>query len=459
MEYKSTPYPFEELLSNIVDNRGKTCPVVADGLPLIATNCVKNDTLYPVFEKVRYVDKNTYDTWFRGHPEPGDMIFVCKGAPGNICWTPDPVNFCIAQDMVAIRANRNIIVPKYLFALLRSSKTKAQILNMHVGTMIPHFKKGDFKNLHFDIPDDKGVQESIGDMYFRLTEKIELNRQTNETLDQMAQALFKSWFVNFDPVIDNALEAGNTIPDELKERAAGRQQQLAKPDHQPLPDDIRQLFPGEFELTDELSWVPMGWNPGTLADIASFGKEKVHVSKLILENYVSTENMNAGKSGINTASGIPKTGQVPSFAVGETLISNIRPYFKKIWFASFGGGRSNDVLGFQAKNQAANEFLFNLLYRDTFFDYMTATAKGTKMPRGDKEAIMRWPSVIPPPKLMEEFSDIVKPSYLANNLRSAQSRVLSETRDTLLPKLISGELRLPSNALPDVEQQLDDATP
>ena len=75
----------------------------------------------------------------------------------------------------------------------------------------------------------------------------------------MAQALFKSWFVDFDPVIDNALEAGNTIPDELQDRAERRKQQLAKPDHQPLPDDIRQLFPSEFELTDELGWVPMGW--------------------------------------------------------------------------------------------------------------------------------------------------------------------------------------------------------
>lgn len=69
--------PFTELLSKIVDNRGRTCPTADTGLPLIATNCVQNDLLYPAFEKVRYVSKETYDTWFRDHPEPGDLIFVC----------------------------------------------------------------------------------------------------------------------------------------------------------------------------------------------------------------------------------------------------------------------------------------------------------------------------------------------------------------------------------------------
>ncbi|MGU9957714.1 MAG: hypothetical protein ACNYPI_08905 [Arenicellales bacterium WSBS_2016_MAG_OTU3] len=90
----------------------------------------------------------------------------------------------------------------------------------------------------------------------------------------MAQALFKSWFVDFDPVIDNALAAGNTIPDELQDRAARRQQQLAKPDHQPLPDAIRQLFPSEFELTEELGWVPMGWEATRVDQIigSSYGK-------------------------------------------------------------------------------------------------------------------------------------------------------------------------------------------
>lgn len=122
--------PFTELLSKIVDNRGRTCPTAEMGLPLIATNCIRNDILYPSFEKVRYVSKSTYDSWFRGHPAPGDLIFVCKGTPGRVCMTPDPVGFCIAQDMVAVRADPKKVYPKYLFALLRSAQVQEQISNM-----------------------------------------------------------------------------------------------------------------------------------------------------------------------------------------------------------------------------------------------------------------------------------------------------------------------------------------
>jgi len=166
MEYRE--YAFADLLINIVDNRGKTCPVAEEGIPLIATNCIKQEYLYPVFEKVRYVTGETYDNWFRGHPMPGDLIFVCKGSPGRVAWVPDPVPFCIAQDMVAIRANEKLVHPKFLFALLRSDEVQNKILNMHVGTLIPHFKKGDFKNLLLTIPDDLEYQERVGEIYFKL---------------------------------------------------------------------------------------------------------------------------------------------------------------------------------------------------------------------------------------------------------------------------------------------------
>jgi type I restriction enzyme, S subunit len=126
----------QDAVSVIIDNRGRTCPIAQSGIPLIATNCIKNDRLYPVHEKVRFVSPDVYNTWFRGHPEPGDYIFVTKGSPGRVCVAPEPVNFCIAQDMVALRANPDKIYPKYLFAALRSATVQTGIENMHVGTLI-----------------------------------------------------------------------------------------------------------------------------------------------------------------------------------------------------------------------------------------------------------------------------------------------------------------------------------
>jgi type I restriction enzyme S subunit len=146
---------FGSLLINVVDNRGKTCPTADSGIPLIATNCVVNNSLYPIYEKVRYISEETYKTWSRDHPRPGDMIFVLKGTPGRVAWVPDPVDFCIAQDMVAIRADERKIFPKYLFAVLRSDTIQQQIEGLHVGSLIPHFKKGDFDELKIPIVEPK----------------------------------------------------------------------------------------------------------------------------------------------------------------------------------------------------------------------------------------------------------------------------------------------------------------
>lgn len=127
-----------------------------------------------------------------------------------------------------------------------------------------------------------------------------------------------------------------------------------------------------------------------LSDICDYAKGKIDVDSLDEHTYISTENMIPNKEGITQASSLPTVVQTQSFFAGDVLVSNIRPYFKKIWFAEFDGGCSNDVLVFRAKNGVSKRFLYYVLSDDTFFDYSMATSKGTKMPRGDKAAIMRY---------------------------------------------------------------------
>lgn len=171
--------PLTELLSFIVDNRGKTVPTAPSGHKLIATNCVTNNTLFPVYEKIRYLSEETYQTWFRAHPIPGDILFVNKGTPGRVCLVPDPVDFCIAQDMIALRADESKIYPKYLFAVLRSREIQQQIYNTNVGDVIPHFKKQFLNQLLIPIP-ERSIQESIGDLYYVLSLKAERNKKIND---------------------------------------------------------------------------------------------------------------------------------------------------------------------------------------------------------------------------------------------------------------------------------------
>lgn len=127
-----------------------------------------------------------------------------------------------------------------------------------------------------------------------------------------------------------------------------------------------------------------------LSNISIFPKEKVEVLRLTKNTYISTENMLPNRGGVQAASTLPSIEQTQAFRRGDVLVSNIRPYFKKIWQAKWDGGCSNDVLVFRASEETCPEFLYYVLSDDKFFNYATTTSKGTKMPRGDKVAIMRY---------------------------------------------------------------------
>lgn len=127
-----------------------------------------------------------------------------------------------------------------------------------------------------------------------------------------------------------------------------------------------------------------------LSDICYFVNEKISLSELTKDTYISTENMLTNRGGITVASALPSITQTQAFKAGDVLVSNIRPYFKKIWHATFNGGCSNDVLVFRAKESIDSDFLYYVLADDAFFNYATGTSKGTKMPRGDKSAIMQY---------------------------------------------------------------------
>jgi len=127
-----------------------------------------------------------------------------------------------------------------------------------------------------------------------------------------------------------------------------------------------------------------------LEKICMFRKKKIHVADLTTETYISTENMLPNKGGIVDAPSLPLADLTQAYEVGDVLVSNIRPYFKKIWKAKFSGGCSNDVLVLTAKENIDSDFLYYALTNNTFFEYAMATSKGTKMPRGDKKSIMQY---------------------------------------------------------------------
>ena len=421
---------FKDLLSNIIDNRGRTCPTVENGFPLIATNCVKNLNLYPTFEKVRFVDKNTYDNWFRGHPIPGDFVFVTKGSPGEVCVVPDPVPFCIAQDMVAVRADPKKVYPPYLFAALRSKVTQDRILNMHVGTMIPHFKKGDFDKLYIPIPDPER-QEFIGDWYLTISLKIESNRRTNKTLEAMGQAIFRDWFVEFGPTrrkIEGATDPvailGGLLPNPEKVTA------------------LTTLFPGALAENG----VPEGWEAATLAAVSELNPEswsaRNHPDQV---EYVDLANTKWGAIEETTTYA---WNDAPSRArrvvrVGDTVVGTVRPGNGSYSYIGRDGlTASTGFAVLRPKRETWRPFVYCAATRSENIANLASLADGGAYPAVRPDVVQQSSLNMPGEEILERFGELLSPSFTLIEHNKTENSRLAATRDLLLPKLMSGEIRL-----------------
>lgn len=205
------------------------------------------------------------------------------------------------------------------------------------------------------------------------------------------------------------------------------------------------------------------WKECKLSDICDYGKGRIEVSSLDNSNYISTENMLPNRAGVTTATTLPTGEYTPSFEIDDTLVSNIRPYFKKIWKATFSGGCSADVLVFKAKENISKEYLYYVLSDDEFFKYSMATSKGTKMPRGDKTSIMNYPVKLPPlptqanlslgtikslpiiipdSQNLDKYTALIEPLFKQMKQVENENKKLANLRDTILPKLINGEIEV-----------------
>lgn len=377
--------PLTDLVSEIVDNRGRSAPTSDFGIPLIATNCIKNDGLYPSYEKIRYVSKETYRTWFRSHPIPGDIIIVNKGTPGLVCMVPDPVDFCFAQDMVAIRPKREIIDGEYLFAALRSPYFLGQVQAYTVGTTVPHLKKDDFPKLLVPFP-PRSVQEFIGHLYCDISRKIELNHKTNKTLEQMALALYKHWFVDFGPFRD-----------------------------------------GEF-VDSELGRIPKGWEVGKVSDLCEFlyGKglpESMRISGLYpvygSAGIIGKHNVYLAEApgiivGRKGTIGKLHRARLPFFPIDTT-------YYVKPKAPEYG-----------------LNFLFLMLGRLELEKRNADLA----VPGLNRNDVYRIQIVKPPKVILEEFNAKVSSMFSQIDSLEAENQTLAQTRDYLLPKLLSWEIEV-----------------
>jgi len=386
----------------------------------------------------------------------GNTILVSiNGTIGNVAlYSGEPI--LLGKSACYINLKKGI--SKYFIQFILSGYIfQEYIQRCSTGSTIKNVSLKMMREFRFMMPESEDEQNKSVEILKNLNQKITLNRQINQTLEQMAQTLFKSWFVDFDPVIDNALDAGNDIPDTLQERAEQRRLLRAKADFKPLPAETRALFPSEFEET-ELGWVPKGWEIKALFDLAefingaaykAFNPNTIKIGKPIIK-------IAELKSGITESTAYSDIDMPSKYLLQDSDIlfswsgnpdTSIDTF---VW--SLGEAWLNQhIFKVVPKNIKHRAYvLMTLKYLKPTFTAIArdkqTTGLGHVTVKDLKELFLPIPTSITIETIDNLFNNYLDQIFGLNK----QIQNLTSLRDALLPKLISGELAL--DALPEAPE-------
>ncbi len=365
----------------------------------------------------------------------GDLI-VCEGGEPGRCaiWKDEIPDMKIQKALHRIRPHCGLdgVFLHYWFCYAG----KFGLLDPYfTGTTIKHLTGKALAELPLPLP-PLPEQKAIAHILGSLDDKIELNGQMNTTLERMAQALFKSWFVDFDPVLDNALAVGNPIPEELAKRAEVRRKALA--DGTANREAAKQ-FPAAFQFTEELGWIPMGWEVKSFGDVSiCLDRKRIPLSKKQREE--------------------KKPGQIPYYGAtsimdyinewifedtflligedGSVLKEDGSPFVQYIWEKSWVNNHAHVL---QGASGISTEHLMLFMLSQNITAYVTGAVQ-LKINQRNMNSI---PFVKAENKTNQHFTDCISPLYEKLKQLTEENKTLTNLRNTLLPKLISGELRIP----------------
>ena len=368
---------------------------------------------------------------------PGDLI-VCEGGEPGRCaiWRNEVPKMKIQKALHRIRPF-NELNNTYLHYWFTWSGKIGLLEPFFTGTTIKHLTGKALANLQLPLP-PLPEQKAIAHILGSLDDKIELNRRMNATLEGMAQALFKSWFVDFDPVIDNAIKAGNPIPEGLAERAEVRRKALADGT---ANRKAAKRFPAIFQLSEEMGWIPEGWEVKPIA-------EQV---RLIMGQSPSSEHYNKDGNGLPFHQGVtnygerfPKheqysTGGNRHAEQGDILFSVRAPVGR----INISDRRIIIGRGLSAMRHKKNYQGFLVYFLKYIFQKEDSIGSGTIFNAVNKKEMENIPYLVPTDGLAKTFNSIANSLDEKIACNAERTQIITNLRDTLLPKLISGELRIP----------------
>lgn len=385
-------------ISKVIDSLHQTPTYSNSGIPMVRVTDIKQDGLDLV--NCLRVSDEIYELFSRNHkPGLGDIVISRVGTYGVFNLVKTSEKFCLGQNTAIISPEIN---SRYLFYNFINKRTSQQIDNIAVGSTQKTISLKNIKSLKIPVCSEE-EQKAIADTLACLDDKIEINNLINKTLEEMAQAIFKSWFVDFEPYQD-----------------------------------------GEFE-DSEVGRIPKGWSVGCADDIlkqitnvcrrADISHESLYVGlehiprkQLVINDFGSIEDVKSDKL---------------RFEKMHILFGKIRPYFHKVSIAPWGGYCSTDAIVLAPKTDSIFSYAVLTVFSDSFVQYAVQISQGTKMPRSEWKILKRFKVVLPPNKIMESFNLILIPFIEQIMSNYEESHRLSKIRNSLLPKLMSGEIRVP----------------
>ena len=421
----------EDSMKAIIDYRGKTPRKTLSGVPLITARIVKDGRIMTPTE---FIASEGYDSWMnRGLPEPGDVVMTTEAPLGEIAQL-DNRKVALGQRLITLRGKPDVLNNTYLKFAMQAAFVQNQLKARSTGTTVLGISQRELREVEIPLP-PLSEQRRIAHILGTLDEKIELNRQMNETLEVTARAIFKSWFVDFDPV---------------KAKMEGR-----KP---PCMDTkTAALFPAAFQ-DSPLGKIPAGWAVEKIGNLVEIVKGKSYRSSELTESNTALVTLKSiMRGGGYRPDGLkPYTGKYNPEQIitpGELVVSytDVTQGAEVVGKPAIVRGNENYQtlvasldLGIirPLESTVSVWFLYCLFRERRFQSHIYGYADGTTVLHLSKDGVPRYQFALPPEKIRCLFDSIVEPLFAKIESNENESDTLAKTRDTLLPKLLSGEIRV-----------------
>lgn len=434
-----------------------------------------------------FLSQDKANDFKRSIVKSGDLVFTCWGTINQIGIVDDRAKYneyVISNKQMKLTPDKSIVYPEYLYYIFSAPKKQQEILNNGIGAAVPGFNLGQLKAHKVLLP-SKDEQKKILGVISALDNKIELNRRTNQILEQIAQTLFKSWFVDFDPVRakvavreyfeQRAAEHGESLPapatlEEAQNIAAAAiiagltfdpadiggtravlENKLAGMDAEQRDQlmETASLFPEEI-IEAPSGQHPKGWKWGTLSNICELNARS-WTKKNAPEQVVYVDLANTKNGSINSVETY-SWDDAPSRArrilkPGDTIVGTVRPgnrSYARIGRNSSGLTGSTGFAVLTPIDPSWTEFLYIAATNDDAIERLAHLADGGAYPAVRPGVVVEAEMTTPCQWLIEKFSSRVRPMFemVDTNIQSAHT--LAKLRDSLLPKLLSGEIQLNS---------------